>query len=101
MITTVITGGTAVEAKAKDVASRRKRLHRLVDRIPEREVHAAERYLEYLTEYGDPFIRRLMNAPLDDEPVTEEEEAGVREAWEDYKTGRVHTMEEVKEELGL
>lgn len=90
-----------MEAKAKDAATRRERLYRLVDRIPEREVHAAERYLEYLTEYGDPFIRRLMNAPFDDEPVTEEEEAGVREAWEDYKAGRVHTMEEVKEELGL
>ena len=84
-----------MEAKAKE------RLYRLVDQIPEGEVHAAERYLEYLAKHGDPFIRKLMNAPFDDEPVTEEEEAGVREAWEDYKAGRVHTLEEVKEELGL
>lgn len=85
----------SMEAKARE------RLYRLVDLIPEREVHAAERYLEYLAEHGDPFIRRLMNAPLDDEPVTEEEEAGVREAWEDYKAGRVQTLDEVGEELGL
>ena len=79
-----------MEAKAKE------RLYRLVDQIPEGEVHAVERYLEYLAEHGDPFIRKLMNAPFDDEPVTEEEEAGVREAWEDYKAGRVHTLEDVK-----
>ena len=85
----------AMEAKAKE------RLYRLVDQIPEAEIHAAERYLEYLAEHGDPFIRKLMNAPFDDEPVTEEEEAGVSEAWEDYEAGRVQTLEEVKEELGL
>ncbi len=84
-----------MEAKAKE------RLYRLVDRIPDEEIHAAERYLEYLAEHGDPFIRKLMNAPFDDEPVTEEEEAGVCEAWEDYKAGRVQTLDEVKEELEL
>ncbi len=80
-------------------AKSRKRLYRLVDQIPEREVHAAERYLEYLAEHGDPFIRKLMSAPRDDERVTEEEEAGVREAWEDYKEGRVQTLEEAEKEL--
>ena len=83
-----------MEAKARE------RLYRLVDQIPEGEVHAAERYLKYLAEHGDPFIRKLMNAPLDDEPVTEEEEAGVREAWEDYKEGRVQTLDELEKELG-
>ena len=72
-----------------------------MERIPDEEIHAAERYLEYLTEHGDPFVRKLMSAPFDDEPATEEEEAGVREAWEDYKAGRVNTLAEVKEELGL
>ena len=84
-----------MEAKAKE------RLYRLVDRIPGEEVHAAEHYLEYLVEHGDPFIRKLMSAPYDDEPVTEEEEAAVREAWEDYEAGRVQTLDEVKEELEL
>lgn len=84
-----------MEAKAKE------RLYQLIDQIPEREIHAAERYLEYLAEHGDPFVRKLMNAPIDDESVTEDEEAGVREAWADYKAGRVGTMEEVEEELGL
>ena len=58
-----------MEAKARE------RLYRLVDQIPEGEVHAAARYLEYLAEHGDPFIRKLMNAPIDDEPVTPEEDS--------------------------
>ena len=94
-MTITAAGTTAMEAKAKE------RLYRLVERIPDGEIPAAERYLEYLAERGDPFIRKLMNAPFDDEPVTEEEEAGVREAWEDYKAGRVHSLEEIKQELGL
>lgn len=84
-----------MEAKAKE------RLYRLIDRIPEREVHAAERYLQYLAELGDPLIRALMNAPFDDEPVAPGEEEAVREALEDVAAGRVHTLEEVKKELGL
>jgi hypothetical protein len=83
-----------MEAKAKE------RLHELVNRIPEGEVHAAERYLEYLAWHGDPLLRKLFEAPYDDEPTTEEEETGVREAWDDYKAGRVHTLEEVKKEFG-
>lgn len=92
-MTTTVT--VPMEAKAKE------RLYQLVDRIPEGEVHAAERYLEYLAWHGDPLLRRLFEAPYDDEPTSEEEEAGVREAWDDYGAGRVQTLEEVKKELGL
>jgi len=84
-----------MEAKAKE------RLHELVDRIPEGEVQAAERYLEYLAWHGDPLLRKLLEAPYDDERVSEEEEAAVREAWDDVRAGRMHSLEEVKKEFGL
>ena len=84
-----------MEAKAKE------RLYRLVDQIPEGEVHTAERFLEYLMTADDPVLRALMNAPEDDEPVSAEEEEAVREALEDVAAGRMHSMEEVKRELGL
>jgi hypothetical protein len=84
-----------MEAKAKE------RLYRLIDQIPEAEVHTAERFLEYLTTADDPVLRALMTAPEDDEPVTPEEEEAVREALEDIEAGRVHSLEEVKQELGL
>ncbi len=77
-------------------------LHRLVDELPEAELPAAKRYLEYLRNVGaDPVLRSLMEAPVDDEPLTPEEEAAVAEAYEDLRCGRTVTMEEVKRELGL
>jgi len=82
-----------MEAKAKD------RLYRLVDQIPDGEVHTAERFLEYLA--VDAVLRSLINAPADDEPVTPDEEEAVREALEDVAAGRMHSLEEVKQELGL
>ncbi|MBI4493665.1 MAG: type II toxin-antitoxin system Phd/YefM family antitoxin [Chloroflexi bacterium] len=52
----------------------KERLHRLVDELPEREVQAAERYLEYLRRVGrGPVLRALLDASEDDEPETEDE----------------------------
>lgn len=84
-----------MEAKAKE------RLYRLIDRLPDGEVHTAERFLEYLAASDDPVVRALMNAPGDEEPVPPEEEEAVREGLEDVAAGRMHSLEEVKRELGL
>jgi len=46
-----------MEAKAKE------KLHHLVERVPDGEVHTAERFLEYLASSDDPVMRALMNAP--------------------------------------
>ena len=89
-----------MKAKAKDSESTRERLHRLVDRLPAGELHTAERFLEFVRECGDPLLRRLMQAPPDDEPVTEGEEAGVREGWEDYRAGRVVMLDDLEREPG-
>ncbi len=48
-------------------------LHRLVDRLPDSAVDTAARLLERATE--DPMMFVLDNAPLDDEPYTDEERA--------------------------
>ncbi len=78
------------------------RLHRLIDELPESEVSAAERYLEYLPLAGhDPVVHAILTAPEDDEPETEEERIAVAEGREDIQAGRVVTLEEVKHELGL
>jgi hypothetical protein len=90
-----------MDAKAKDVASRRERLHRLVDDMHEGELEMVETFVDFVHERGDPLLRKLMNAPYDDEPVTPEEEEAVREAWEAVEAGDVYTMEEVKRDLGL
>jgi len=84
-----------MEANAKE------HLYRLVDQIPEGEVHAARRYLEYLGERGDPFIKSLMEAPEEDDELSEEGQHLLDEGDEDLRAGRTHTLEEIKQELGI
>ena len=77
------------------------KLHHLVDQLPECELGAAQRFLEYLRDTGDPVLRAFMEAPEDDEPETEEERQAIAEAMEDIEAGRGISHEEVKRELGL
>jgi hypothetical protein len=75
----------------------RERLRALVDGLPEQEVHVALRFVEYLRETEeDPVLKALREAPLDDEPVTEEDLKALEEAWEDVRQGRVVSHEEVR-----
>ena len=79
----------------------RDRLHRLVDRLPETEVHAAARYLEYLSERGDPLVRIAMAAPEEDEELSERGHRLLDEGRKDFAAGRTHAVDEVKRELDL
>ena len=80
----------------------KEQLHRLVDHLPESEVPAAERYREYLSvARQDPFLQALMNAPVDDEPETEEERAAVAEARAALERGQVISDEDLRRDLGL
>ena len=64
-------------------------LHALIDRLPEGEVVAARRYLQYLCDLSeDPVVRALREAPFDDEPLGPEEAAESESAWKDYLEGR-------------
>lgn len=77
------------------------RLHRLVDVLPEAELVAAARYLEYLASVADPVALALALAPDDDEPLTEADRAALAEGWADYAAGRGASAEDVKRDLGL
>jgi len=89
-----------MEAKAKDRGTLRDELHALVDQLPDEELDTAHRFVEYLRHHGDPLLKKLMDAPLDDEPVTEEEEALVAEAREELARGETIAHEEIKREFG-
>jgi predicted transcriptional regulator len=84
-----------MEAKAKE------RLHRLVDRVPEEEVHTAERFLEYLATSEDPVMRALMNAPEDDEPLTDADREALEEGRRALEAGEVVSHEELRKAIGL
>lgn len=77
----------------------RKELYRLIDELPEDELKAARRFLEYLRNMGDPMLQALMEAPYDDEPTTPEEDEGAREAWQEYLQGEAISAEDAKREL--
>lgn len=75
----------------------KERLHELVDRLPEAEALAAERYLEYLSNVGaDPLASALAEAPLDDEPLTEEDLAEMQAARTELDRGEGRSWEEVR-----
>jgi hypothetical protein len=75
----------------------RERLHSLVDDLPEEEVHATLRFVEHLHEpEQDPVLVALRDAPLDDEPLTDEDLIAIEEAREDIAKGRLISHEEIR-----
>ena len=74
----------------------RQALHTLVDKLPESELPAAKRFLEYLFQAGDPLHPVLDSAPVDDEPLTEEDLAAIREGFVDRDQGETVSHQEVK-----
>jgi hypothetical protein len=55
----------------------RQHAHQLIDRMPETQLSGLVQFLETIV---DPVTTALRNAPLDDEPETDEEKAAVTEA---------------------
>lgn len=78
-------------------------IRQLVDDLDERDLPTAERLLRALRDTGesDPVLRALANAPLDDEPETEEERTAVAVARQELLEGRGIPHEEVKRRWGL
>ena len=70
------------------IVSTKEVLHRLVDQLPEAETLEAERLLKAL-QIQDPVLRAIALAPVDDEPETDEERAGVQEALDELARGEV------------
>jgi hypothetical protein len=74
-------------------------LHALVDKIPEQEIPAAQRFLEYLA--VSPAFRAALSAPPDDEPVTEGDGAAIARAQEELRKGKIVPHDDVLREFGL
>jgi hypothetical protein len=78
--------------------TRREHAHQLIDRLPETQLSALVGLLETIL---DPLAAALRNAPVDDEPVTEEEERAINEAREWLKHNPGIPFEHVVAELGF
>lgn len=75
----------------------RERLHILVDAIPEDDLETVQQMLEQHA--TDPLLLALANAPEDDEPLTSEEDAAIREGEAAAERGEVESWEAVRNEL--
>ncbi len=78
----------------------REELHAIVDALPDADLAEARRLLTALTA-SDPALRAARLAPLDDEPLTDEDRAAILEAEAGYRRGEWVTNEEMRRELGL
>jgi hypothetical protein len=77
----------------------RETLHELIDRIPEEEIAAAQRLLEFLA--ASAAFRATLSAPLDDEPVTKGDADAIERAHRDVQAGKVVSHEEILREFGV
>jgi predicted transcriptional regulator len=76
----------------------REKLHRLVDELSEAELAPTLRLVE--TQRHDPMLQALANAPEDDEPWTDEDDAAVAESRADLAAGRALSHEEMLRKYG-
>lgn len=67
-------------------------LHHLVDELPEASLEPAARWL---TRAKDPMVAILDAAPLDDEPLTDEERAAIGEARARLRQGEGVALEDL------
>ena len=74
--------------------------HQLIDRLPENQLTGLVQFLETIV---DPVTAALRNAPLDDEPETEEDRIAANEArdWLKENGGRGSPHAEAMRRLGL
>lgn len=77
--------------------TQREHLYALVATLPEGELTPATRFLEYLHDRReDPVLTALAQAPLDDEPLSAEDQQALEEAFADRTAGRVLSHEEIR-----
>jgi len=77
----------------------RESLHELIDRIPEEEIAAAQRFLEVLA--ASAAFRAARSAPPDDEPITSGDTEAIARAQRDIQAGKVVSHEEILREFGV
>jgi len=82
------------------MADTKEHAHELIDRLAPRQVTAVVGLLEAML---DPVSRAIANAPLDDEPESEQERQAVAESktWFERNGGQGISHEEVLADFGL
>lgn len=78
----------------------RDELHHIIDELPEWALDDAAKEIKRIEKLThDPVYKAFMTAPLDDEPLTPEEEAAIAEACDEDE--ELLTLEEVRERFTI
>lgn len=91
-------GISGEKSMALDLNQEREQALRLLNMLPEEKLVAVVHLLQVMS---DPVARSLANAPVEDEPISEEEKRSLDAAKEWLKTHEPIPHEEVLAELGL
>ncbi len=81
----------------------REALRRLIDELPDLELLALVRFAEFLHTRalgGEPLLRFLADAPLDDEPLTAGDKEALAASYDSRSEERIR-QDELRRELGL
>ncbi|MBZ5620066.1 MAG: hypothetical protein LAQ69_15280 [Acidobacteriia bacterium] len=87
-----------MEAMEPDLTQERQKAHAFLDRLPPDQVSAVRGLLESML---TPLGRKLALAPIDDEPLTPEDEAAIDAAKASLERNEGVSMEEVIADFGL
>lgn len=87
-----------MRATVRALMTAKEQLRHRVDRLSEDEAVEALRLIAAHLD-GDPVLELFHNAPLDDEPVSAEEDAAVAEARAEFERGETVTLEQARREL--
>ena len=79
------------------VMTAKEKLRERVEALTEEEAAEALRLLDERTE--DPVLAAFRDAPLDDEPLTAEEEAALEESRAEYRRGEGVPLDEIRHEF--
>lgn len=98
--------GEEIQSEMRDesfMSTSKEELHRIIDELPEWALDDAASKIKRIEELThDPVYQAFMTAPLDDEPLTPEEEAAIAEAYADIEAGRVYSWTKVRgDEISL
>ena len=87
--------------EAMQTTDTKQHAHELIDQLDSTELATAVRFLELIA--MDPMTRSITTAPVDDEPLTDEEDRAPRraDAWLKQNGGQGIPHEEVLGEFGL
>lgn len=78
----------------------KQKMYKLIEELPESELRAALRFIEYLVERGDdPFLRTLGQATEDDELTTSGEDLESDQAWKEYLDGNAIPADQARRDL--